>query len=328
MNIRLTILLVFVLLLFGGAFLWFQFNQSVERIPNQPWLYKVDDDSIVHIEVTHAGQTGTYDKKPGGTTWYIQEAGQESPVFLEKWSGTPLLLSGPQVRRVLVEVIDNPASYGLDPPESVVKVTERSGITYEFHMGDSTPDGENQYATLIGDPQLFTVPQIWAEVINRLATEPPYVRLYFVKADNSIAAIGVEHDGQYAEYRSQPGGQWVVVGDIPGDTGIPVAQDQWSDILQSLTTPPVSRIVSDKIDSPADYGLEQPQSTVEVVTRREEPYVFYLGSLTEDGLDRYAQAKGRKELFTVPAPWAQMVEDIATEPPYAVENAESVAPTG
>lgn len=325
MNIRLTILLVFVLALFGGAFLWFQFNQTAERIPPQPWLYKVDDDSIVHIEVTHAGQTGIYDKKPGGTTWYIQDEEQETPVFLEKWSGTPLLLSGPQVRRVLAQSVDNPASYGLDPPESVIKVTERSGITYEFHMGDSTPDGENQYASLIGDTQLFTVPQIWAQVINRLATEPPYVRLYYVGADNTVAAIGVEHNGQYLEYRSQFGGlDWVVA----GDTEMPVSGERWPDILQSMTTPPISRILSDKIDDPADYGLEQPNTTVEVVTRQESPYIFYLGSPTEDGQDRYAEVKGRKELYTVSESWAQMVFGLVTEPPYSAEVGENVAPTG
>jgi len=250
-------------------------------------------------------------------------------VFQEKWSGTPLLLSGPQVSRVVALSIDNPATYGLDPPATVVKVTERSGITFEFHMGDTTPDGENQYAALIGDPKLFTLPQIWAEVINRLATEPPYIRLYYISGDNSIAAIGVEHNGVYVGYERQPGSlQWVIAGDVDGDTGVPVSQEQWPEILQSLTTPPVSRILSDKIDDPAAYGLERPQTRVEVATRQEDPYVFFLGSPTEDGQSRYAQRRGKQELFTVPVSWAQMVEGLASEPPYSPENAEVVAPTG
>jgi hypothetical protein len=329
MNVRLTILLVFVLVVFGGTFLWFQFNPAEERIPPQPWLYKIDDNSIVHIEVTHAGQTGTYDKKAGGTTWYIQDADQEYPVFLEKWSGTPLLLSGPQVNRVLAQSFENPATYGLDPPESVVKVTERSGITFEFHMGDPTPDGEHQYATLIGDPKLFTLPQIWAEVINRLATEPPYIRLYYIGADSSIYSIGVEHNGHYVEYQSQSRGlPWVIAVDGAEDTGTPVSQDLWPDILRSLTTPPVSQILADKIDNPGDFGLENPQTRVDVVTLREDPFVFFLGDPTEDGLGRYAQRRGRQELYSVPASWARMVEGLTTEPPYAAGNAEEPTPPG
>ncbi len=179
MNIRLSFLLVAVLVLFGGAFLVFQFtdligDSSVDDSANRPWLFKLDDDSIVHIQVSHAGRTVDYDRKPGGTTWFIQENGEETEVFLKKWSGTTLLLSGPQVNRIVASSFDNPASYGLDPPESVVKVTERSGLVYEFHMGSTTPDSENQYTYLVGDPTLFTVPQIWAQVINNLADEPPY----------------------------------------------------------------------------------------------------------------------------------------------------------
>ena len=179
MNIRLSFLLVAVLVLFGGTFLVFQFtdligDSSEDSATKRPWLFKLDDSSIVHIQVSHAGRTVDYDRKPGGTTWFIQENGDETQVFQEKWGGTTLLLSGPQVNRIVASSFDNPASYGLEPPETVVKVTERSGLVYEFHMGSPTPDLDNQYTYLVGDPALFTVPQIWAEVINNLADDPPY----------------------------------------------------------------------------------------------------------------------------------------------------------
>ncbi len=179
MNIRLSFLLVAVLILFGGTFLVFQFtdligDSSRDDAADRPWLFKLDDNSIVHIQVSHAGRTVDYDRKPGGNTWFIQENGEETQVFQEKWSGTTLLLSGPQVNRIVTSSFDNPASYGLEPPETVVKVTERSGLVYEFHMGSTTPDSGNQYTYLVGDPTLFTVPQIWAQVVNNLADEPPY----------------------------------------------------------------------------------------------------------------------------------------------------------
>ena len=179
MNIRLSFFLVAVLVIFGGTFLVFQFTDLIDDSSggdeaNRPWLFKLDDNSIVHIQISRGGRTVDYDRKPGGTTWFIQENGEETQVFQEKWSGTPLLLSGPQVNRIVVSSFDNPAAYGLEPPETVVKVTERSGLVYEFHMGTTTPDKENQYTYLVGDSTLFTVPQIWAQVINKLADEPPY----------------------------------------------------------------------------------------------------------------------------------------------------------
>ena len=174
MNIRLTFLLVSALIIFGGTYLVVTLNKPRERATTQPWLYKIDDSSIVHIEVSNDGKTVNYNKNPGSSRWFIVEEPANIPVFNDKWSGTPLLLSGPRVNRKLEESFDNAADFGLDPPLTVVKVTERSGIVYEFHIGTITPDGQNQYTRLVGAPALFTVPQIWAQVINRLALEPPY----------------------------------------------------------------------------------------------------------------------------------------------------------
>ncbi|MSQ07082.1 MAG: DUF4340 domain-containing protein [Dehalococcoidia bacterium] len=172
MNVRLSILLVAVLIFFGGTFLVVKLTRAPDKTTERQWMYKVDEDDVIHISVSHAGQTVSYDKKPGSEQWFI--AGDPpAPVVQARWSATPLLLSGPQVSRVLAASFQNPAAYGLEPPDSRVIVSVRGGLTYEFHMGSPTPDGQNQYARLVGDPELFTVPEIWARVINELATKPP-----------------------------------------------------------------------------------------------------------------------------------------------------------
>ena len=327
MNVRLSFLLIAVLIIFGGTFLVFQFTRAEESPPDPPWLYKVDDDSIVHIEVTHDGKTVNYDKKPGGTTWYIQEEdGQEIQVLTEKWSGTPLLLSGPRVNRLLSQTVDNPKIYGLEPPKSIVRVTERSGFTYEFRMGDPTPDGQNQYVYLVGDPQLFTVPQIWAEVINRLVDEPPYPRLYYIDKDNSIVHIGVlDKNGNAVDYRRPVGSEeWVVM----GDPDTPVSQQQWRQVMPLLTRPPISEVVMDRMDDAAKYGLKPPKTRVLVTTTREQPFDLYLGDPTPDGQSRYAQKRGQQKLFAVPESWASMLEGLASDPPYASPPQEQTSDSG
>ena len=174
MNIRLSILLVTILVLFAGTYLVIQLNDSNAVKEKQPWLYKIDDKSIVGIEVTYNDNTVRYSKKKGSSEWYIENEDGDLPVAIEKWSGTTLVLSGPQVNRVLEGNIGPMSEYGLDPPQTIAKITERTGLIREFYIGHQTPDGENQYATLSDDPQLFTVPQVWALVINKLATNPPY----------------------------------------------------------------------------------------------------------------------------------------------------------
>ena len=173
MNVRLTFLLLAALLLFGGTVLVVTLTRSSERPPDQPWLFRIDENAMSEIEVTADGKTVQYYLKPGSETWYIR-GDPDVAVDIQRWSGTTLLLSGPRVNRVLAEKIDNPAAFGLEPPKSIVKVKDRSGLGYEFHMGLPTPDGKNQYAQLVGFPQLFTVPEIWARVVNERATKPPY----------------------------------------------------------------------------------------------------------------------------------------------------------
>ena len=71
MNLRLSILLVAVLLIFGGAFLVIRLTGSEEASVLRPWLYRIDEFSIVHITVTHQSQTVDYDREGGSSIWYI-----------------------------------------------------------------------------------------------------------------------------------------------------------------------------------------------------------------------------------------------------------------
>ena len=173
MNPRLSILLVAILFLFGGTFLAVRFTGLDEGTPDNPWLYRIDEDDISHISVNHQGQTVDYDRKSGSYEWFIK-GDPDVPVHKPKWGGTPLLLSGPRVSRVLNKAPDDLAPYGLQSPLTRIWVTDSSGNVVEFQLGDPTPDGENHYARLVGDPALFTLPASWAQVVNRLAVEPPY----------------------------------------------------------------------------------------------------------------------------------------------------------
>lgn len=174
MNIRLSILLVTVLVLFAGTYGVIRFTDQGDRTEKQPWLYKMDDRSIIAIEVTHLGNTIRYAKKSGSSDWYIETKDEPILIPIKKWSGTTLVLSGPQVNRVLDSGRGTLSEYGLDPPQTIALITERSGVTRELHIGYETPDGENQYAAIADDPQIFTVPQVWALVVNNLVTTPPY----------------------------------------------------------------------------------------------------------------------------------------------------------
>lgn len=329
MNIRLTVLLVIVLILFGGTLAGVYLTRTPEPKQEQAWLWRLDDNSLVNITVTFEGDTVEYRKKPGGIRWFIVEEDGERQVYQEKWSGTPLLLGGPRVNRTLADEMENPAQYGLDPPISIVRLTERTGRTYEAHLGKVTPDGENQYARLVGSPKLFTVPQIWARVVNRLVFQPPYPRLYDTDIqDRELLNTGKQNviyfevtvDDETVIYGEDISGDfWYIIEPVEGapeDNEIPIPSELWNNEDVLLENPHVIDTVVEELDNPEEYGLDPAGTVVWLATEADQTHEFYLGDLTPDGERRYAITSGQPKLFTVPATWAAAIEKLATDPPY------------
>ncbi len=328
MNIRLTILLIVVLILCVGTYFGVNAFRNPEPKQDQAWLWRVDDNSLVNITVTFEGDTVEYRKKPGGIRWFIVEADGERQVYQDKWSGTPLLLSGPKVNRTLANEIDNPDQYGLDPPISVVRLTERTGRVYEAHIGEVTPDGQNQYARLVGSPKLFIVPQIWARVINRLVFQPPYPRLYDTDiADRELLNTGKQEviyfevtvADETVTYSSDREGAWYIIEPAEGteaENDIPIPPDLWNDVDVLLENPNVIETVTEDLKNPEEYGLDPAGTGVWLATNADKTHEFFLGDATPDGEFRYAVTSGQTEMFTVPAEWAAAIEVLVTDPPY------------
>ena len=367
MNIRLTILLVFVLALFGALALWFKpWEQDTPR-EDEPWAWRIDDDAIVHVEVTHRGHAGgsiecsdetipltdetksvVFDKDPGRGKWFIVNGEEREEVYRHRWAGTPLLLSGPKVDRVLGETIENPTQYGLDPPETVIVITEETGLSYEFWLGNLTPDEGYSYMRLVGDSQLLTVPEVWARVVNCLAVRPPEIPPplelgYFYEEDfRDIQEFEITHNGDTATYAREPDTRtWYVT--IAGERTAVAEPEWWASQLHWFGQPSKPggpeapggwHIEEDGADDP-QYGLQPPVTRVQIKTH-EKTRQFYIGGayievdregqpiLDADGntqvLVHYAGLPDDPIVYVVNRVRAQrtfcLVEDPPTDRPY------------
>ena len=140
--------------------------------PQNPWVYDITFGDITGIKVTHRDDTQTFVRSESG--WVFADSGEA--VDNDRWGGVPLLLTGPRSSRVLEEVVQNPASFGLDPPLTHIVVTLRSDREINLFIGDKTPDVGSSYLMVGGSPSLFTVPSDWTDVLTRLVTEPPHHR--------------------------------------------------------------------------------------------------------------------------------------------------------
>ena len=364
MNIRLTILLLFVLAIFGALALYFRPWDRPEPSTEPPWAWRIDDDAIVHVEVSHQGRAGdaiecsddlvpitgerqfiAYDKDLGRGKWFIVDGDERSEVFHDKWAGTPLLLSGPKVNRVLGETIENPAQYGLEPPESVIKVTEETGLSHEFRLGNKTPDEEYNYMSVDGTTQLYTVPEVWARVVNCLVVNPPYypppLELgYFYEVDfRDIEELEVTHKGATVTYSPNPQERtWYATAD--GESTPMVQPQWWSSQLQWYAQPTKPggpetfggwHVDEDGAGDPR-YALTPPETTVRIKTH-EKSLEFYIGGehveVDPDGkpilddagneqvLVRYAGLPDDPIVYVINAVRAERTICLVTNPPVS-----------
>jgi hypothetical protein len=279
--------LVVVLVIFGGTFLVLRFTDSNEIKETSPWLYRINEGSIVKFEINHQGETVNYYRNPASAYWYIEATPAGSPdipVYQQRWGGTPLLLSGPRVTRPLSDTIDDPASFGLEPPETSVKIFDRSGNEIEFHLGKPTPDNQNQYARLVGDDSLFTVPIEWANVVNRLAFRPPVGRLYDIDPLSALVVQFFRGDDITRYVLNEGTGAWF----LEGDTLEFVDHDIWGEGLRMLSEPRVDQIFAPDIDDLTLYGLDPPDTVIVIVRDRGQTAIeFHIGDVTPDGNYRY-----------------------------------------
>ena len=308
MNVRLSILLIAVLVLIGGSVLMTVALRTKEPKELQDWMYRVDMEDINSVSVIHKDEQVDYALE--GDQWVIK-GGEETPVFRDKWGGKILLLSGPRSSRTLADEIDDPSKYGLDSPQMKVQLVLKSGQLLNFQVGDPTPDKQNWYAQLVGSEKLFTVAGVWGEEIARLVTEPPYPPpIYTVTSVEGLVSIIVTHKDERVEYALEDD-QWV----IKDGSDTPVSKGKWADTLLLLGNPKDSRTLNDKIDAPANYGLDPPQTTVQIVDENDFELAFHLGEPTSDGENWYARLLGSDRLFTVTSAWGEEISRLATNPP-------------
>ena len=170
MNFRISFILIVLLAVVGGYVLFFELQRGEERDPEPPQFYNLEEQQIQSVVFTHQEETLAFVKREG--TWYFDDAAGDA-VDMNRWSGIPLLLTGPRSRRLLEEQIDDLTLYGLEPPVTLIQITLLDGRQLNVLLGDQTPDGSANYALLEGFGALFAIDVTWGDVMNRLVVEPP-----------------------------------------------------------------------------------------------------------------------------------------------------------
>lgn len=151
---------------------------------------------------------------------------------------------------------------------------------------------------------------------------------FYQVAMDDIEFIGVTFGEKKVEFNKTPEGTWAF--DDP--EGIPPSHVRWGGITLLLSGPQTGRDLTEGssvgdlsenviqanrlIDDPADFGLDDPHTIVQVGLSGERSIEFRLGDNTADDRHVYAEVVGFDELFLIAALWGEVVGRLANEPPF------------
>lgn len=166
--------------------------------------------------------------------------------------------------------------------------------------------------------------------INPFVGDPernPRSPWFYQVAQEDIVKITVTNATSSVSFYKTPSRTWAFV-DPPGD--IPPSHTRWGGITLLLSGPGTRRDLTSfrpTIDNPEEYGLDNPETIVDVGLTANRTLQFRLGDTTTDGDFVYGQVLGFDDLFIITSNWGEVISRLAKEPPlpkWAVDRSPDI----
>ncbi len=326
MNLRLLLVLITVLSYVAIGVTWFIANPTeVVREPEPPFFYTLAPKDIRTIQISTGDLSTSWSLREDENRWYFDER-NNIPADLFRWGGITQLMGGPRTQRVLAQNIDDPTKYGLDTPSSEFAVTLRDDSVVRLALGDLTPDGGNNYARVVGFPQLVLVNSTWGAVLERLVNEPPLPEWYYQLEGQVREIIMFDENEVVRAYGYNRDAEVWKICDLPlqGDpcSGTQIAN---SDLLEAE----IAHFGDPAINGAVELNLESDDDFVEFGTTVDSPYIalrvenktatnvtevsrltMTIGKVSKDGKSRFAVANETSDVILVDLEWADRVLDL------------------
>lgn len=277
-------------------------------------LYAVAQDDIASVMVRTADGEAAFRRGADGS-WAF-DADPPLPVNPDRWGGVTLLLSGPDVERVLdaAGADGGAGEFGLDAPSAVVRVRLADGSAVTARLGDRTPDGRNVYAQVEGREAVALVNAPWGDAVARLASDPPFPSWFYAVDPARARLFEIERDGRavtfllgLTEADDEPSAR-VHAGGASRD----LTSDERAALLGIVGGPSELRVLAPDAAGAAETGLREPRLIVRVSYERLAPAdgprlasaVYSVGARAPGGGAYYAATPDADYLLTFDAAWA------------------------
>ena len=151
----------------------------------------------------------------------------------------------------------------------------------------------------------------FAETEAKRVAQPWFYQL----SNDDMISIKINHNGSEVHFIKTDLGTWA----FEGEDGIPPDMDRFGGIAYILGGPQTSRDLTETqiiITDPTQYGLDKPQTIIDIGLTLDRNLKFRLGDKTTDNRNHYGQIEGFPQLFLISDSWGNVLSRLADDIPY------------
>ena len=263
MKIRGLLVATFVFAVLAGVLYWSDHRKSNAEAAKPdadaaPQILKLDENSITNLELKKKDAPPILLTKTGAD-WKI--AGPKEFSADQSTVSTMLsTVSSLSSERLIEEKSADLQRYGLKHPSLELDVTEKGNKTQRLLLGDDTPAGSATYASLAGDPRIFTIAAYLKTSLDKSLNDLRDKRLLPMSADklSRIEISGKTGDIEFGRNKDE----WQILKPKPMRADAIAV----SDLVSKLTDARMDLSGSDTAEREADSAFSKgsPIATVKV----------------------------------------------------------------
>ncbi len=297
MKFRTTLIAALLLALFGAYIYFFEYKKAEEekkQEEEEKKVFSIDWERLEGLEITNAHGTFLVEKR--GT-----EAEEGSPAGAQKieWRITEPLqadaddttinglvrnLKGVKLEQVVTESAENLEPYGLKEPEIRIALQVAEGVEapQPLLVGAKSPIGSNSYAMWEGEGKVLLLSTHLTPQFDKGLYDLRHKKVFTFKRED-VERLRILRSGDPEIELAKEGDRWEIL--LPFRAR--ASETEVDQILNKLTTLKAETFVDEAPKDLADYGLERPVWTIEIVLKPDQTKATLLiGSLHQ------AQGKG------------------------------------
>ncbi|MDX2267958.1 MAG: DUF4340 domain-containing protein [Bryobacter sp.] len=219
MPTRGLILATACLAILGGLIWWTSREKSPEDLAKESTsksrkLLSPLEADLVEIRIMpKGGAPRIFTKDQSTNSWILESMRAVEPGFRTDYDAATSTANNAAIFPTDKTVDENATDliqYGLDPPQVVITVKDKSGKTDTVHLGDATPVGMMVYAAKPGEKKVYTVAKYLYEGVTKPLEEYRDKRLTPF-AEGKISQLEITQPGKTLKLGKNGGGEWQVV---------------------------------------------------------------------------------------------------------------------